>query len=78
MLEFDTFTLLLIMGSLIILSAVGLHYKNCSNLIRKKRLEFISISSLLKKKINDLKRETVDLQMQIDKIDKQINSMQRV
>ena len=76
MLELNTFTLILIMGALIILGAVAVHYQNCINLIRRKRLEFIHISRLLKKKIKELEKETVDLQMQIEKIDKKIQSMQ--
>ena len=76
MLDFNTFTLILIMGALIILGAVALHFQNCANLIRRKRLEFIHISRLLMKKIQELENETVDLQMQIEKIDKQIQSMQ--
>jgi len=76
MLDFDTYTLIFIMGGLVILGAVVVHYQNCNNLIRRKRREFQSLANLLEKKLNELEREIVDLQMEIDGIDKQIKSMQ--
>ena len=75
MLDFNTYTLIFAMGGLVILGAVVVHYHNCSNLIRRKRREFQSLANLLEQKLNELEREIVDLQMEIDGIDKQIKSM---
>ncbi|MBG0790074.1 MAG: hypothetical protein H0S80_06200 [Desulfovibrionaceae bacterium] len=76
MLDIDTFSLILILSGLILLGAVGFHYANCSNMVRRKRREFESLSYALEQKIFDLEQEVVDLQMQIDKVDEQINSME--
>jgi SMC interacting uncharacterized protein involved in chromosome segregation len=64
------------MGALIILGAVVVHFQNCSNILRKKRMEFQGLFNMLGKKLGDLEREVIELQMEIDGIDKQIKSMQ--
>lgn len=77
MLDIDTFSLIFILGSLIILSTVGLHYANCSKEISKKRREFENLSYLLEKKILNIEQEVVDIRMQIDTVNEQIEALQQ-
>ena len=77
MLELNPFSLIFILGGLIFLAAVLLHYHNCSSLVRKKRMEVCSLSCQLKKKIHELEEEIVDLQLELDGVNEQIRSLQQ-
>lgn len=75
MLDIDPFILVFLLGSMVIFGAVIMHFQACANQIRKKRIENMSLTNALDKKLKDLEREIVDIQMEIEKIDEEINLM---
>lgn len=75
MLDSSTFYLLLAMGGFVFVAVVMVHHHNCANAIRIKKNEFESISQQLEPRIEAFEEQIIDLQVEIDEIDEEIDSL---
>ncbi|NDV20035.1 hypothetical protein GO013_11440 [Pseudodesulfovibrio sp. JC047] len=75
MLDSNTLYLLLAMAGFILIAALVVHHHNCSDQIRRKRMEVKGVSQQLGYKIDTLEQELTELKSQIDDLDEQIGAL---
>ena len=63
------------MAGFVFAAVVLVHGHNCNDTIKRKNNQVKNITDKLGKKIDVLEQEVVNLQIQIDEIDDQINSL---
>lgn len=77
MLELNTLYLLLAMAAFVLVAVVLVHQHNCADTVRRKRNEVQTVTHGLKQKIDVLEQEVVDLQIRVDEIDDQVNTLEQ-
>ena len=76
MLDASTLSLILSLAGFVLVAIVVVHHHNCSDQVRRRRIEVRHVTTELTAKANAYEQQITDLQRQIEEIDEQIRSLE--